>query len=209
MSTKLHLYLIRHAKAFPKGKAYPNDALRPLTSEGLQQAEQVQQALARLGITFDVLLSSPWTRAIQTAQALKGSSADQFAVIPELADSNFPALLTALRCFEQEDAHIALVGHQPWLEQLASWLITGKSKTMRLNVKKASIIKLSGVLNAGKVKLHWLLPPAVTAAIAHLPADIPAMEILDGESLEDALEDVEDFSYQDFAHDNFSQKDFT
>lgn len=209
MSAKLHLYLIRHAKAFPKGADYSNDALRPLTAEGLQQAEQLQQALTRLGVAFDILLSSPWTRAIQTAQALKASSAEHFAVIPELADNNFPALLTALRCFEQEDAHIALVGHQPWLEQLASWLITGKSKTMRLNIKKASILKLSGALNAGKVKLHWLLPPVVAAAIAHLPADMPVMEILDGASLEDALEDVENFSYPDFQHENFSPKDFS
>lgn len=209
MSTKLHLYLIRHAKAFPRGDAYPNDALRPLTAEGEQQAEQLSQALARLGITFDVLLSSPWTRAMQTAAPLKASSAHHFAIIPELADDNFPALLTALRCFEQEDAHIALVGHQPWLEQLASWLVTGKSRTMRLNVKKASIMKLSGALNAGKFKLQWFLPPIFTAVIAHAPAEIPAMEILDDESLEDALEDVEDFSYENFAYDNFSQKDFT
>lgn len=236
MSIKFHLYLIRHAKAFPRGVNYPNDALRPLTVEGEKQAEAMQIALAHLGIIFDALLSSPWTRALQTAQPLQ-ASAKHFAIIPELADDDFPALLTALRGFVQEDAHVALVGHQPWLEQLASWLITGKSKTLRINVKKASIIKVSGVLNAGKLKLQWLLPPLVTAAIAtaQLGSDTKAaantanqldgdaaiataqlgsntkttMEVLDSESLQDALENVADFNPQELENENFSPEDFS
>src|SRR3989338_8240474 len=70
----MRLYLIRHAEAVPHGApGYPQDAQRPLTHEGRAQALAAGEALKRLQVAPDVLLTSPYVRAVQTAeQVAKG-----------------------------------------------------------------------------------------------------------------------------------------
>ena len=61
------LYLIRHGVAEERGDAWPDDAKRPLTEDGIARMRKSARGLARLGVTFDVVLTSPLVRARQTA----------------------------------------------------------------------------------------------------------------------------------------------
>jgi phosphohistidine phosphatase SixA len=58
------LWLLRHAEA---ADGTPDDD-RPLTERGIAQAEAAGHALAHLGVSIDICLSSPKLRALQTAQ---------------------------------------------------------------------------------------------------------------------------------------------
>ena len=66
------LYLIRHGLAEERGEAWPDDTKRPLTDEGMSRMRKAARGLARLGVSFDAILTSPLTRARQTAGNLLG-----------------------------------------------------------------------------------------------------------------------------------------
>src|SRR5438045_3501897 len=62
MATSHELYLIRHGVAEERSEAWPDDTKRPLTSEGMSRLRRSARALDRLGIYFDVVLTSPLVR---------------------------------------------------------------------------------------------------------------------------------------------------
>lgn len=55
----LDVYLIRHAAAEERGFAWPDDDIRPLSAEGRAGMRKAARGLVRLGVTFNVILTSP------------------------------------------------------------------------------------------------------------------------------------------------------
>jgi phosphohistidine phosphatase SixA len=66
-SQGFRLYIVRHAIAESRGEAYPDDDLRPLSERGTRRFRKVVRGLARIGVSLDCILSSPLTRARETA----------------------------------------------------------------------------------------------------------------------------------------------
>lgn len=62
MPARYELYLIRHGIAEERSEAWPDDSKRPLTDEGLDNLRKSARGLARLGVAFDVILTSPLVR---------------------------------------------------------------------------------------------------------------------------------------------------
>jgi phosphohistidine phosphatase len=125
MPTPVTLYLVRHAIAADRGPAYPDDALRPLTREGKQLFTRAARGLAELGVHVDEVLTSPLTRARQTAQILASALAGTPPVtdLPSLVPDSEPADVVAdLERFSRRSS-LALVGHEPSISALASALI--------------------------------------------------------------------------------------
>ncbi|HAC64969.1 MAG TPA: phosphohistidine phosphatase SixA, partial [Cyanothece sp. UBA12306] len=52
------IYLIRHGIAADRSE-YTNDAARPLTDQGREKTAKVAQSLQKIGINFDLILTSP------------------------------------------------------------------------------------------------------------------------------------------------------
>jgi phosphohistidine phosphatase len=135
------LYLVRHGIAAERGKEWPDDTRRPLTSKGIARMREVVDGLKALDVSFDLILTSPLVRARQTAdllhQGLGGS-------IP-LKETTYLApggsrtdLLDLLREGKKSD-RIALVGHEPDLGQLAAFLIGARAP---LIFKKGGIARI-------------------------------------------------------------------
>ena len=68
--TSLELYLVRHAVAAERGPDYPDDALRPLTPEGVDPVAARRDRPARTGARPRRRLTSPFVRARDTAEIL-------------------------------------------------------------------------------------------------------------------------------------------
>ena len=65
----MKLYILRHGIAVEPGTpGYETDADRPLTSEGERKMRQIAGAMEALELSFDLILSSPYLRARQTAE---------------------------------------------------------------------------------------------------------------------------------------------
>jgi len=156
------LYLIRHGLA---GTRDPNrdDRLRSLTSAGRRRTRSVARHLARRGVHFDLLLSSPLLRASETAGILRdrGLAERVEEAGPLRPGGQLKRLLAILRTRKGRLRRVALVGHEPDLSEWAERLVWG-SVRHRLVLKKAGIIGLTLPPEGspvGRCQLFLLVPP--------------------------------------------------
>jgi len=138
----MEIYFIRHGIAGERGE-YFNDEIRPLTEEGKEKTLKVATRLEKLGVNFDVILTSPLVRGRSTADILqKAGLSKQVLEFPPLAPGgDFQALVKWLLNSEynQRQSQLALVGHQPDLANWAEMLVWGNSQE-KLLLKKAGVI---------------------------------------------------------------------
>ena len=151
-SNSADLVLLRHGIAEPRlaGQDHPD---RPLTAAGRQRTQLVMAALAQKGLRLDCLLSSPYRRALQTAElALEAGLAPELVVDERLQPGG--AHETLLTPF---DGCIGLVGHEPDLGNLACGLLGCPPGSLAL--KKAGVIQLR--CSEGQWQLQALIRPAL------------------------------------------------
>jgi phosphohistidine phosphatase len=99
------IYLLRHGEA-EEGSG--DDAARRLTEKGERQARDAGRALAALQVEIDACLSSPKTRALETARLACEALRVEVEVTEALRGGRFDALdLAAGR------GDVLLVGHEP------------------------------------------------------------------------------------------------
>ncbi len=158
----MNLYLLRHGLAVePGGPGFTDDSERPLTSKGKAKLEKVAAAMKALDLSFDLILSSPYIRAKQTAEIvtdlLKARRRLEFteALTPA---GNVKKLVELINHLMPKD--VLLVGHEPFLSELISFLVGG-NHGLPIVMKKAGLCKLSmDSLRYGRcATLEWLLTP--------------------------------------------------
>ncbi len=154
------LYLIRHGLAEERGEAWPDDTRRPLTERGMARLRKEADALDRLGVAFDVILTSPLVRARQTAEIVAAGFSPRPSVT--VADALAPggthaALLTALEP-QSKRAAIALVGHEPGLGELAARLV-GTRRPIPFKKGAVCCIEVDAVPPDEPGTLRWFLTP--------------------------------------------------
>jgi phosphohistidine phosphatase len=160
----MNLYILRHAEAEEKGPAWAgHDHERPLTAVGIKKFERSLKGLKELDSKFDLILSSPFVRARQTAEifcrTFKAARKLEFSL--HLIPSGDPRkLVSDLRLSYKDRENAVIVGHEPYLSELVSQLIGGD---MYCNValKKGGICKLEAEkIDYGRcATLKWLLTP--------------------------------------------------
>lgn len=157
------VYFIRHGIAAERG-TYLDDDQRPLIEKGIHKTEKIAQRLLNLGLRFDILLTSPLVRAVQTAEVLcqAGLTQDYQIFQPLAPNGSIQDWLDWLSVRQSADLiNLALIGHEPDLSQWAQLLVQG-SIDNRWVLKKAGIIgvTLPVAKNAiGHSQLFWLAPP--------------------------------------------------
>src|SRR5208283_4854809 len=106
----MNLYLLRHGDALP---AVGDDATRPLSPLGEEQASLVGNIMQRLGISIDVLLCSPLERAQQTARKIQEILPIKKFILTEhlTPSSNHRNIFNELQSVCAEN--ILCVGHEP------------------------------------------------------------------------------------------------
>lgn len=165
----MDLYLVRHAIAHDRDPSrWPDDGERPLTPEGERRFRRAAKGLTRLVPDVELVLSSPFVRAWQTAEILAGQGWPAPEMQPELEPDCPPhKILAALR--GRDDAgSLVLVGHRPHLHELASYLLTGEPGLAQPQIKKggALYIKFGDAPEPGSGTLAWLLTPKVLRGLA-------------------------------------------
>jgi phosphohistidine phosphatase len=159
----MDLYLIRHAIAGdPDAASWPDDRARPLTQAGVKRFRSATRGLHRIVPQVDLLLSSGYARAWQSAEILtKLAGWPSPVALPALEpDRSAEEVLAGL--VEHAGANrIALVGHEPTLHQLVALLLAGPESTAEVSFKKggAACVEIVDGLHAGGGRLRWLVPP--------------------------------------------------
>jgi phosphohistidine phosphatase len=159
---EIQLHLLRHAHAGDPMKWKGPDEVRPLTEKGRQQSERLGILLARSGFRPDAILSSPLTRALETAQLVGAALDVPVTVVRELGEPLDLEAIEALLADAGSPRRPILVGHDPDFSLLAAEL----SGTTELPVRKATLVRIdvSLPLRPGSGILRWLLPPDLLGA---------------------------------------------
>ena len=164
----MDLYLVRHAIAEPYDSTrWPDDSERPLTPAGIERFRGVARGLRRLGIEVDAVLASPCVRAWHTAELLTKEAAWPAPDECHTLEPSTPRseCLDALR--DRQGSTLALVGHQPLLSELASLLLAGDGRSMRLELKKGGsmCLRCEGGPEAGSAALRWSASPKILGSM--------------------------------------------
>ncbi len=156
----LDLYLVQHAEA----KTKEEDPERSLTNEGRKAIEAVAAHCATLGIKMESIYHSGKLRAQQTAEVLARhlNAMEKVRAQPGLdpLDDVKPTQEWLARQSQQGVSAIAIVGHLPFLEKLASVLITRDEQAGVVAVRNAGVVKLIPK-QSGLYTVEWILTPEI------------------------------------------------
>jgi phosphohistidine phosphatase len=152
------IYFVRHGRADRENFQGDDDTLRPLTGEGAARMAGTARTLAGLALGVDVVLSSPLTRAKQTARILAEALAPPGGLLLEprlglgFTTRDLESMLREYRDWET----LLMVGHEPSFSAVIGDVIGGGQVT----VKKGSLLRvdLHGQRPPRGV-LAWSLPP--------------------------------------------------
>lgn len=140
------LLLIRHAPAAERDDAkYADDTLRPLTTKGKRTQRRTSRWLAERGFEPAIVLSSPWKRAWQTAGILAeelGLGKKARVACPALAADPRLDTLSQVIGARGPGEVVALVGHEPWLGELGSLLLTGSPTRLVIDFPKSGVLAI-------------------------------------------------------------------
>lgn len=113
-------------------------------------------------LSFDRILSSPYARARQTAQIVAEpfGAAKKLELTDLLApDGSAKKLVELLNRLDPQPENVLLSGHEPYLSEFISLLMSGGSSTVTVLLKKGGLCKLTTEdLKPGRcATLEWLL----------------------------------------------------
>lgn len=157
----MDLYALRHAIAVDRGteEYVQDDSRRPLTRKGIRRMRRAARGVRRLGLTVDLILSSPYLRARETAEIVATALDDTTLELFQPLAAEIPpeqALRQIARRAEGLKS-LLLVGHEPQLSAMASLLIAG-NPDLALELKKGGMFKIEAEqLQAGTGVLEWWL----------------------------------------------------
>jgi phosphohistidine phosphatase len=164
----MNLFFLRHGKAEPRSPRWRPDSKRPLTRQGESSMFDVARGLKALEDSFDAILTSPYARALLTAEILAEvyDSQKLFETAHLAADAGTKEIVNEINKNFSAAGKIVLVGHEPFLSRLISTLLTGE-EGMALELKKAGVCKLTieKLVFGPCARLNWLLTPKQLARL--------------------------------------------
>ena len=157
------LLLNRHANAAERDPAqWPDDRDRPLTEKGRKVQNEVSRWLRKRDLAPTLVLTSPWTRAAQTAAILVEVARVAQPPLPCEPLAEDPDLIRLHDHVGEQpgNAIVAMVGHSPWMEELAAILLGGSASSLRIDFPKSGVmgIELQG-LEPGAGELRFFVRP--------------------------------------------------
>lgn len=159
------IYFLRHASA---GKAHANakkDERRPLDEEGILQARYIGRVLASLDVQVEQIVSSPLTRALQTASLVANELAFEAEVQRDEAlrpESEYAQFRAMTQRYRRLDA-IMVVGHNPSLTEFLAKSMGPPSGAAHIELKKGAVAKVE--INGRSGLLEWLITPRIARTL--------------------------------------------
>ena len=167
----MELYVIRHAIAQPLGQQNEfTDEKRALTTDGRDRMREAVKGLRRLEVEFDLILTSPLVRAVETAEIVAAGLEFSKKGIKQTASLapgvSIEALFAEIKRHTSAES-IALIGHQPDLGEMISTIVCG-GDDLAIELKKGSVclINVSETVPTLRGELAWLLTPRQLRSLA-------------------------------------------
>ena len=167
----MQILIIRHAIAEERSAfaaTGKSDDQRPLTDEGRRKMTEAAKGLRALVPRIDVIAASPLVRAQQTAAIVaKAYGIADVATTSVLTPDAQPASFAKWAQGYVDRDVVAVVGHEPHLGILVTWLLSGRADS-HVVLKKggACLVECDGAPGPATGRLHWLLTSAMLRRMA-------------------------------------------
>ncbi len=155
------LFLLRHAKSSWAEAGQP-DFARPLNERGQKAAPLIGRFMRKQNLQFDLILSSPATRARETSTLVvkAGKLQCELRYDERIYAANVACLLEIMSQIEESAGTVLIVGHNPGMEELVLNLAnethhmpTAAFACITLDIEKWSKTR------EGSGHLEWLVTP--------------------------------------------------
>jgi len=167
----MNIFILRHGIAAERGtEGVTQDSERPLTGKGRHQLRKSAEAMKRMKLRFDLILSSPYVRARKTAEivAEELNLKKRLKLTNTLKYENSPeSMIAEIARLKPAPKNLLVVGHEPYLSDLVSRLVSGNGN-LAMDFKKGGLCKLEMEKMDGAIKgqLVWLLTPKLMKEMA-------------------------------------------
>ena len=157
-NTAVQVYLLRHGVA-EEGRVGASDADRALTQDGRRKLRLVLKAASEAGVQPAMILTSPFKRAVQTAEMARKALGYKNEILRTKAlipSSTVDQVWEEIRVHRDEES-LMLVGHNPLFDHLAAYLL-GRQE-VQIDFKKGAILRIDLENFAAQPKgiLRWYL----------------------------------------------------
>jgi phosphohistidine phosphatase len=160
----MEIYVVRHGVAIDReDPKCPPDPERYLTEEGIEKTKRVAAAVAALGVSPDLLLSSPYVRAMQTAEIFASAldySKQKIRRTDLLLPGTEPSLLFRELAKDKQTSTLFVFGHAPQLDDIIAAALGSKHHITSLKKAGVALIELKRV-SPPNGQLVWLATPKV------------------------------------------------
>ncbi len=152
----MSLYLVQHGRSLPK-EISPEQGL---SEEGIAEVERIAQVAKGYHIKVRQIRHSTKARARQTAAVF------QAALDPKAPMAAMEGLkplddVAAVASGSLDEQDIMLVGHLPFMERMASYLITGSIEKKIIKFQNGGIVCLDREPETGDWFIKWALMPNI------------------------------------------------
>lgn len=154
--------LMRHGIAVERDEWEGTEENRPLTDKGKKRVRQAAGGLSALDCRVTHVFTSPLVRAYDTARLVRAVVCPRGKVetCEELAVGAKPEQLVRMLQTLPSDAVVLCVGHEPFLGELVSLLLCGKTlPNFPLKKAGAVCVEVEGQIRVGLCRLRWWFPP--------------------------------------------------
>jgi phosphohistidine phosphatase len=156
------IYLVRHGIAMDReDPKCPPDTERPLTPKGMKRSHAAALGLLALKVKPDAVLTSPWLRAVQTAEIfceVMGYSSKRIIHSDALKGTATPAEL--LRDLAKMKAKVVLCfGHEPHLHLVIGQVLHTGARITELKKAGVACLELERI-SPPQGQLLALYPPS-------------------------------------------------
>ena len=167
----MNLFILRHASAGTRRINPLLDLKRPLDKDGKSHCLQLAHVLMAMKINFDLIVSSPLKRSLQTAQLVGTETGYEShilisnALAPTATFGQFQRMLR--ECAEHEN--LLVVGHNPNITAFLGQIIDPSISSLEdrttplVRLRKGSLARLS--MMRGPATLQWLLDPRLVRSL--------------------------------------------
>jgi phosphohistidine phosphatase len=170
----MDIYMIRHAPAVKLDREIAEDSFRYLSHEGRASSIQIARKLHELHINFDLILSSPIVRAVQTAEIFSNIMHHEgdFKIAVELIGGSSFNRFQQLLNRNSHYKSIACFGHSPDMNQYSINLIKhNRVKELNMNFENCSVCRINYDLKKENGNFVWFLK-SDTLKLVHPAKDL-------------------------------------
>jgi phosphohistidine phosphatase len=158
----MQLYIVRHGIAIDREDPNcPPDPERFLTDEGMEKTRQVAKGVAEIGAVPDLMISSPYVRAVQTAEIFASALEHGKQKIRKsdlLLPGADPMQLFRELAREKQASAVFIFGHAPHLDDLIATAIGSKHHVTALKKAGVALVELRRMVPPSG-ELVWLATP--------------------------------------------------